>query len=251
MRLMELVSYLDQTLAVSEVVDACCNGLQVGRDGEVTKIAVAVDANLRTFRQARAEGCQLIIAHHGLIWDAPLRLTGVEYERVRFLIEQELSLYAVHLPLDLHPELGNNIQLLNGLGLQLGGPFGAYRGAHLGFWGTTASVCDREALVARMKALTGERAILHGFGNRTVQRIAVISGACSLSVLKESVAGGHDLVVTGEISHALFSFMEDHRLNVLCGGHYGTEQLGVKAVGRHLADKFGLGWEFIHHPSGL
>lgn len=247
----ELVKYLDDYLRVDEIKDASQNGLQVDGPLEVRKAAFAVDGCQAAFEQAAAQGAQLLIVHHGMFWDDPVLLVGPAYRRAKTLIEGACGLYGVHLPLDLHPEVGNNAELVRLLGLQNPRPFGDYHGVDVGIGGEFDSPLPLETLVERLTAATGEppaRVLAHGPDD--VRRVGCVSGGAS-SLIPQVAEAGFDTYVTGETSHTFYHYAVEWGLNVVYGGHYATETLGVKALARHLADKFDLETVFLDAPTGM
>jgi len=248
----ELVRYLDEYLRIDEVPDYpnALNGLQVANSGsrEVERLAVAVDATYASISEAADRGADLLIVHHGLFWDGNQPVVGRRYRRIRKLLEADLALYAVHLPLDIHPQVGNNVVLARELGIEVEGWFGEYRGAQLGVWGSLET--GREALAARLdEVLEGRVKLIPGGGER-VRRVGVLTGAGG-SMVGEAIATGLDALVTGEgAHHTYFDAIEDG-LNLYYGGHYATETWGVRALAAHLSDHFGIPSEFIDQPTGL
>jgi len=251
----ELTTYLDAYLRVREIKDSSQNGLQVEGPEEVTKVAFAVDGCQAVFEQAVSAGAQLLIVHHGLFWDKPFRLVGPLFRRVRTLISGEneggCGLYAVHLPLDLHPEVGNNAELARLLELKDTCAFGEYHGSTIGVGGVLDPPLPLDALAGRLAQATGEppmRLLAHGPGEAS--RVGCISGGAAF-LMDQVVGAGFDTFVTGEASHSYFHDAAEYGLNVIYGGHYGTETLGVKALARHLAEKFGLETTFLNVPTGM
>ncbi len=247
----ELTTYLDDYLRVKEIQDSSQNGLQVEGPEELTKLAFAVDSSQSAFEQAIAGGAQLLIVHHGILWGQPVRLVGPFFRRVRTLIEGGCGLYGVHLPLDLHPGLGNNAELVRLLELQDLHLFGDYHGVEIGIGGTLAAPIPLDALVERLAQATGEppiRVLAHGPDE--VSRVGCISGGAA-SMMDQAAKSGFDTFVTGETNHTHFYSASEYGLNVIYGGHYATETLGVKALARHLAGKFGLETAFLDLPTGM
>ena len=246
-----LVRYLDGFLRIAEVPDYAnaLNGLQVdsGR-AEVRRVAVAVDAAQHTIQAALRERADLLIVHHGLFWDGNRTVTGRRYRRLKLLLDADLPLYGAHLPLDVHPEVGNNAVLARELGVQIRGTFAEYKGHPVGVWGELE--IRREALCARLDALLGGRVKLVAGGPELVRTVAVITGGAGGEVVAAAEAG-YDAYVSGEGAHHNFFDAEEGGINLLLGGHYATETFGVKALARHLEEKFGLEWVFIDHPTGL
>jgi dinuclear metal center YbgI/SA1388 family protein len=250
MELTELVSYLDGYLRVAEVPDApnAVNGLQVANSGTVSRVAAAVDLCEATVRMAAEQGADLLLVHHGLFWGGLQPLTGRAYRRVAGLIAQNIALYSAHLPLDLHPEVGNNAVLARQLGVAVRGDFGEEYGVRIGRWGEID--VSRHALERQLAALTGSALRLMAFGPERVRRVGIVTGAAG-SMIAQAAAAGLDTFVTGEGPHHTFFDAEELKLNVFYAGHYATETVGVKALAEHLHDRFRLPWTFLDHPSGL
>jgi dinuclear metal center YbgI/SA1388 family protein len=248
--LSDIVRHCDTLLRTSEVQDwdRAHNGLQVENDGRVTHIAAAVDASLATVKLAIAAKADLLIVHHGLFWSDTVPWTGKRRELQRLLIESNLAIYSSHLPLDLHPELGNNAQLAASMGFENLKPFFFEKGAHIGLQ-ATAKV-SREALVKRLAAATGVAPKLLPGGAAQCQRIGIVTGGAGAE-LKKAAAEGVDTFITGEGPHWTFALAEELGLNVLYGGHYATETFGVKALSAHLSAKYRIPWVFLDHPTGL
>ncbi|MEX0692232.1 MAG: Nif3-like dinuclear metal center hexameric protein [Gemmatimonadales bacterium] len=251
LKLGELVAALDVQLRVVDVPDHpnALNGLQVdaGRQA-VSKVAVAVDACLATIEAAAKSGAEVLIVHHGLFWGGAQPITGRHGLRLRRLIESGISLYSAHLPLDLHPELGNNAILARELGLTDLTPFGTFEGNRIGFGGA-ADVTLVELANCLTRAVGATPRVI-ATGPERVRRVAVVTGGGS-SCLKEAVDEGYDTLVTGEAPHHAYFDAEEWQTNLVLGGHYATETIGVKALGRHIETQFGVPWVFLDHPTGL
>jgi dinuclear metal center YbgI/SA1388 family protein len=232
-------------------LDVSLNGIQVDNDGgEIAKIAFAVDATLETFQQAAAAGAGLLFVHHGLFWGAPLRVAGSHRERLRFLLDHNLALYAAHLPLDQHPALGNNAGLAELLGIGTPEPFGEYHGRKIGFKGKLAKPLTIEEAVKRI-AFKGRPPLgVYPFGKRENLSCAVVSGGGAEEAL-QAIEEGVDLYVTGEASHYIYHQALEGHLNMIAGGHYSTEVWGVRRVMEHCALGLNLETEFIDAPTGL
>jgi dinuclear metal center YbgI/SA1388 family protein len=250
MRLEEVVAYLDQYLRLRDVPDypGAVNGLQVESSGEVTRVAVAVDAAQATIDAAVLAGASLLIVHHGLLWDGNRPVTGRRYRRLRALLDADLALYAAHLPLDSHPEVGNNAVLARELGIEVAGALGEYKGKAIGVWGTID--VSREALAARLDHTLGCRIKLVPGGPERIRRVGVVTGGAG-DELEAARALDLDAFITGEGAHHNYFDAEEGGINLYLGGHYATEVWGVRALGAHLEERFGLPWSFIDHPTGL
>lgn len=245
-----MVEYLDRFLSVRDVPDSrnALNGLQVEAPGPVRRVAVAVDATAASIEAAAAEESDLLLVHHGLFWDGNRPVTGRRYRRLRLLLDRRMALYSAHLPLDVHPEVGNNAVLARELGIEARGRFGSYEGAELGVWGELR--LTREALCARLDDVLGGRVKLIPGGPEKLTKVGVLTGGGG-GFVADAVAAGLDALVTGEGSHHTYFDASESGLNLYFGGHYATETWGVKALGAHLEERFGLPWTFIDQPTGL
>lgn len=251
MRLDTLVRYLDDYLRVAEeVADApeALNGLQVGNAGDITKLAAAVDMCEATVRMAVEQRADCLLVHHGLFWGGLRPLVGPAYRRVAALIKANIALYAAHLPLDRHPDVGNNSVLARLLGVKVRGEFGSYHGAPIGIWGEYSG--KRDELSWSLTKSLGSAPRLLPFGPERVQRVGIVTGAGG-SLIPQAAAAGLDTYITGEGQHWTFFDAEELGINVFYAGHYATETVGVKALAEHLSKKFDLPWAFLDHPTGL
>jgi len=246
----ELVAFLDEYLQVSAYPDKSSNGLQVEGKETVERVAFAVDTTLRTIERAIMGKADMLIVHHGMIWGGLDYITGIHYKRLKALIENGLNLYAAHLPLDAHPEVGNNVELLRLLGLNPKGPFGEYKGLSIGFYGEfeEPQPIEKVAQIIAEKLDTTVRT--YEFGKRSIKTVGAISGAGAFA-LEEAYRKGIDLLVTGEFGHADYLTALDLPQSVLVAGHYKTETLGVKALMELIGERFGLSVFFIDEPTGL
>jgi dinuclear metal center YbgI/SA1388 family protein len=232
-------------------IDSSLNGLQVDNDGgEVEKIAFAVDASLETFKRAAGSGAGMIFVHHGLLWGSPLRIQGGHWQRIRFLLDHNLALYGVHLPLDQQGELGNNAVLAGLLGIENPVPFGLYRGRKIGYKGILSKPLSVEEAVKRISFMDRPPLGVYPFGKRESLSCAVVSGGAAEEAL-QAIEEGVDLFVTGEASHGVYHAVAEGRLNMIAGGHYSTEVWGVRGVMERCAAQLNMAVEFIDVPTGL
>ena len=250
MRAEELVGYLDDYLDVERHPDYpnALNGLQVEGPASVDHLCAAVDASEAAVEEAVRLGAHMLLVHHGLFWDGLRALTGRLYRKIAFLIEGRVALYSVHLPLDSHPDVGNCALLAHDLGVALEGGFGRYKDATVGWWGTLD--LGRDELRDRMSAVLGGEVRLIAGGPERVRRVGVVTGAGG-SFTEEAARVGLDALVAGEGSHHTYLDAMELGVNLYYGGHYATETQGVRALGRHLEEKFGVSWEFVDFPTGL
>jgi dinuclear metal center YbgI/SA1388 family protein len=248
--LKEVVSYCDKLLRTGEVqdYDGAANGLQVENSGRITRIAAAVDASLRTIGLAVGAEADLLVVHHGLFWGPSHPWTGKRYELLRLLLQGDIAVYSSHLPLDVHPKLGNNAQLCRALGLHKLRPFFFSHGLQIGF--QAEKQIRRADLVAAVRGATGAEPHLIPGGPETCRRIGVVTGGAGAD-LKIAASEQVDTFITGEGPHWTYALAEELGVNVIYGGHYATETFGVKALAAHLSKKFKVPWMFIDHPTGL
>jgi len=246
MKLSDLVTYFDGLLKVGEIRDYpnALNGLQVENAGAVTKIAVAVDACEAVIRRAVESGANLLIVHHGLFWSGLGPVSGAAYRKLRLALEANLAVYSAHLPLDAHPEFGNNALLCDALGL------GDWRMPFLEIGWRVEQEITREELADRLGKAVGGGVHLAPGGPAVVRKIGVVTGGAGGEIF-QAAAQGVDTFITGEGPHWSYTAAEELGVNLWYAGHYATETFGVKALGKHAQEKFGLPWEFMDHPTGL
>jgi dinuclear metal center YbgI/SA1388 family protein len=245
-----VVKHCDQLLHTKEIgdYDGAVNGLQVGNSGMVSRIAAAVDASLATVKLAIKAKADLMIVHHGLFWSPSHPWTSKKRELLRLLIENNLAIYSSHLPLDAHLRLGNNAQLCATLGFKKLRPFFFSHGQTIGF--KTQTKISRAELAARLARAIGAKPRIIPGGGEICQRIGVVTGGAG-DGLKLAADEGMDTFITGEGPHWTYAVAEELGINVFYGGHYATETFGVKALAKHLSERFKLPWTFIDHPTGL
>jgi dinuclear metal center YbgI/SA1388 family protein len=244
-----LVEYLDGYLNVATIQDDSPNGLQVEGDEKVSKLAFAVDASLTTIRAAAKSNANMLIVHHGLFWGQHQQIVGNMYRRISSLVENSLSLYAVHLPLDAHPEVGNNVELARLLGLEVIGRFAPYKGIELGTLTRFERALHRDELKNIVEKTLDTSAEMLPFGPAKVRRVGVISGGAA-TFAEQAKRHACDTLITGETSHTAYNMARDARINVIYGGHYATETVGLKALARHLKKTYGIAGRFIPAPTG-
>lgn len=239
----DLVTYCDQRTRRSAFADApgAFNGLQLSNDGRVTKIGAAVDAGVIPFQKAVAAGIDFLVVHHGMYWDMPRALTGPAYERVATLVRANCALYSNHLPLDAHPEIGNNALFAKQLGLSPTRGFMANEGGDIGLICTNTT--PRDQLRTKLEELY-TNVIAIEYGAETPSEVAFCSGGGS-SALRDLVTTDVDTLITGELREEHFNLAQEEKLNLYLCGHYATEVHAVKALATELSEKFDLPWEFI------
>lgn len=252
----EVARHLDTLLRTREVPDypGAMNGIQVEHDGPVTRCAVAVDASLATIDAAIATGANLLIVHHGLFWGGVQPLRGRAFERVRRLLAHDVAVYASHLPLDLHPTLGNNALMARELALTPSGGFARFQSVDIGVMGEadvpTMSLAERCAVLARREG--GQLVSVGVTPDRRTRRWALCTGAgASSDTLREAAAATIDTLIVGEGPHHTAVEATELGMAVLYTGHYATETFGVRALGQEIERAFGIPWSFLPAPTGL
>lgn len=248
--LTEIASFLDACLDVARIPDypGAFNGVQVENSGTVRRVAAAVDASQASIEEAARRGCDLLIVHHGLFWDAAAAVTGRRYRRIRALFDADMAVYSAHLPLDLHPEIGNNVLLARELGVEIDAAFGDFKGVPLGVAGTLH--LSRNQLAAELERVLGGPVHLIAGGPEQIRRVGVITGGAG-SHVAAAAAAGLDAFITGEGAHHTHFDAMEGAVNVYFGGHYATETFGVRALAALLESRYGLEWEMLHQPTGL
>lgn len=249
--LYEIVDFLERELNSAEIPDypGAHNGLQLQNEGgSVTKVACAVDASLPVIRKAVASGADLLVVHHGLFWQGVRRLTGAPFEKLHLAMQAGLAIYSSHLPLDIHPRLGNNVGLARAVGLGDGDPFFEWKGIQLGRrMDCQLSLGD---LAARLEKAVKGPVNLRGNRDEAAGRVGIITGGAG-SEVEEVARQGIRTFVTGEGPHWSHPLAEELGLNVCYAGHYATETFGVTALGKRLEERFGLPHHFLDHPTQL
>ena len=224
------------------------NGLQVENGGTVSRIGAAVDGCEATLRMAAERGIDLLLVHHGLFWSGLQRVEGALYRKLKLALDSNIAVFSSHLPLDVHPKLGNNALLAKALGFKQCEPFFFEKGQFIGLKAPVAM--DREALSRSLaKAVGGPVKLIAGGPART-RVVGVVTGGAGAE-LHKAAAEGVDTFITGEGPHWTYPAAEELGLNVLYAGHYATETFGVKALAAYLSRKYRLPWEFLDHPTGM
>ena len=250
MKRTELVAYLDDLLDIHAIADYGPQGLQIEGGEEVTKLAVAVDAAHAAIDGALAAGAEMLIVHHGVFWGPTKPLTGAFGFKVRRFFQADLNLYAAHLALDAHPDLGNNAELCRLLGLTPVGGYFNYKGLDVGVIAAPPQPLSFQTLAQRFAEVLQPPLRVEAHGPEEVRKAAVCSGDGARS-MEEAHALGCDTLITGELDYTMAHAAEELGMNVIYGGHYVTETLGVQALARHLSEQFGLPWAFIDAPVAM
>ena len=240
----EILGYAAELLDLDSFADYGPQGMQVAGAEEVSKIVCAVSSSLELFERAAAAGAQLVLVHHGLLWDNESRVID---ERVRRRLEAlfaaDLTLAGYHLALDAHPEIGNNALLAHELGVVIETPF-----AGVGQGGRLPTPEPLETFIARVRERIAPEPLVFAEGPEYVERVAIVSGGAARYVV-DAAAEGYDLYLTGEPAEPTLHLARELGITFVAAGHYATETLGVKALAARLADRFGLEWEFLDLPN--
>jgi dinuclear metal center YbgI/SA1388 family protein len=237
-------------------IDISMNGIQVSAGGgesssiDVAKIAFAVDACMETFERAAEQGAGMLFVHHGIFWGSPVQVSGTHFRRLKYLLDNNLVLYAAHLPLDLHPQFGNNAGICSSLGIEAPEPFGEYHGIKIGFKGRLPEACSLDEVLDKLGLTAGRALSVLPFGPKGIQNIAVVSGGGANDVY-QAIEEDADLYITGDASHQIYHSCLENRINLICGGHYHTETWGVRLLSERASSDLGIETVFIDVPTGL
>lgn len=246
MRLQELENYIQQTLETSRFRDYCPNGLQVEGKSEINLLVTGVTANLALIETAVELGADAVLVHHGWFWkNEDARIVGIKRRRLALLLENNISLFAYHLPLDAHPELGNNAQLARRLGLTLENVFGDQG---LGCLGMVDEVRPLSAWQELLLQKLGHEPLVVGSHDQPIRRVAWCTGAAQ-SFFNEAIYLGVDAFITGEISEPMVHLSRESGVAYIAAGHHASERYGAQALGEHLAHIFKIDHQFIEISS--
>jgi dinuclear metal center YbgI/SA1388 family protein len=246
---LEIITYLDNYLQIAAISDYGPQGVQVeAANNDVRRIALAVDTAPATIEAAAAWQADMLLVHHGILWRSVERIAGPLGRRVRLLLENNIHLYAAHLALDAHPEVGNNAVLARMLEMPVEKWWCDVIGSRIGVCGRMDISLDALVSLVNDRLHTQARALQHG--PTEVHRLAIVSGFGADRV-SEAWEIGADTLLTGETSHANYWAAEDHGMNVIFAGHYATETVGVQALGDHLVSQFGLSTRFFDFPTAM
>lgn len=249
-KLSEIKALLDGDLRIVDTPDypGAVNGLQLEGRENVDKVVAAVDASAPVVGKAVAAGADLLLVHHGMFWGGAQPLTGAFFRKIKVAMDAGMAIYSAHLPLDVHPEWGNNACLARSIGMEVDGCFLEYQGLPVGLLGNWRG--SRDDLIQRVAGEVGSAVHLCPGGPEKVSRIGLCTGGAG-SQVAEAAAAGIDTFITGEGPHHSYGLAEELGINLIYAGHYATETFGVRAVAEMLAERFGLESDFIDHPTGL
>jgi len=240
----ELVNKLNEYLNINSFADYCPNGLQVEGSQSINKIVTGVSSSLALFEKAAEVGANAVIVHHGLIWfnNTPL-IKGSYKERLKVLLSHDINLLAYHLPLDAHPEIGNNILLAEELGLKKVEPFGQIKDQYIGIKGEI-ELSEAKVFFETVKNKIKKDPIIFPFGREKIKTIGIISGAAQKEI-KKAIDEGLDLYLTGEVSEETFYLAKEEKIHFISAGHHATEKFGIIAITDYIRKNFGIPAEFF------
>jgi dinuclear metal center YbgI/SA1388 family protein len=242
MELKQLVNYTRQILQVERFTDYCPNGLQVEGKSQVNKIVTGVSASMDFLKAAKSAGADAVLVHHGYFWkNEDACLVGLKRNRIKFLLDNEISLLAYHLPLDAHPELGNNAQLGTVLGLNVQAYTGNQGLIAQGSLGESQTLGQFSEYVGNQ---LGRTPLVIGDLSQPIKNVAWCTGGAQ-GYIVDAIELGVDVFISGEISEQTFHLARESGVAYIAAGHHATERYGIKALGEHLANQFTLAHEFI------
>jgi len=248
----QIIAFADRLLDAGAIADYCPNGLQVEGLSTVTGLTCGVSACMPLFERALEDKSELILVHHGLFWDGESRVVrGSLKKRLKFLLDHGISLAGYHLPLDRHPEVGNNAQLFLKLGLVDRRDFGRYKGQTISCMGKLPEPLPFDAFLARVNRVLGVDQSFHlPFGPGLVRTVALCSGGAP-DLVREAIAVGADVFLTGEVSEYVYHLAREEGIHYIGAGHHATERFGVMALGEKIAAEFGVRCQFVDIPNPI
>ena len=247
----EIIAYLDELLEIDAFADYGPNGLQVPGADEVSLVVTGVSAQRELFERAAADGAQLVLAHHGLFWEfLPRALSAQMKRRLSILFDADISLAGYHLPLDAHPEVGNNALICAALGLDRAEPFSEHKGRAIGFVGRSEAGVPFEELKARCSEVFGQDPFVFDCGPELVHSVGVVSGGAQ-GRFGEAIASGLDAFLTGEIAEHVMADAREAGVHYIAAGHYATERLGIRRLGELVAERFRVEHRFVEIPNPI
>jgi dinuclear metal center YbgI/SA1388 family protein len=247
----EIVAFLDELLEIGSYADYGPNGLQVPGAEEVSTVVTGVSAQLELFERAAQAGAQLVLSHHGLFWDFHPRSIGPAMKKkLKLLFDADMSLAAYHLPLDAHPEVGNNALICSALGLERAEPLAEHKGRPIGFVGRSADGIPFDELRERCASVFGQEPFVWDAGPETVHSVGVVSGGAPGS-FHEAIGRGVDAFLTGETAEHVMADARENRVHFIAGGHYATETFGIRRLGELVAGRFGVEHRFVDVPNPI
>lgn len=249
--LSEIVKYCDDLLDAGSIKDSCPNGLQVEGKSEVKYIVTGVSACVELFEEAVKRKADAILVHHGMFWDSdPKPVKGSLKARLKILLDNDISLLGYHLPLDRSYEVGNNIQIVNRLGLIEPKPFGAYEGQNISYMARTSGSVSIADFIQTIRKVVGRDVKHYSFGPDEINLVSVCSGSAP-GLVREAIEKKADLFITGEDAEWVYHLSKEEGIHYVAAGHHATERFGVMALGDRVKEKFGIEVEFVDIPNPI
>ena len=249
--LIKITQFLNSYLKVHNVKDSCWNGLQFEGAQQVKKIVFAVDAGAETFERTVAEHAEMVVVHHGQFWSQQdPTFTGSNKKRLDILYKNNLSLYASHLPLDMHKTVGNNAMLIRLIGARIKGSFALYEGQNISYTAVFKKPVLLSTIEKRLNSALNTECIVLPFGAKKIRTVGVVSGSCSHSHVNEAITLGLDLFITGE-NKDIYHLAKDAPITIIFAGHHASETVGVKALSELVRKKLKVKTVFVDIPTGL
>jgi dinuclear metal center YbgI/SA1388 family protein len=247
----EIIAYLDELLEIDRFGDMGPNGMQVPGAEDVSLVVTGVSAQRELFERAAQAGAELVLCHHGLFWEfAPRAIGPALKERLRILFDADMSLAAYHLPLDAHPEVGNNALICAALGLEPSEPFAEHRGRLIGVVGRSVEGIPFARVRERCAETFEQEPFVWECGPDVVHSVAVISGGAP-GDFREAIDLGADAFLTGETAEHVMADARENGVHYIAGGHYATERLGIRRLGELVAERFGVEHRFVEIPNPI
>ncbi len=245
----EIIAYLDDLLEVDAFTDYGPIGLQVPGAAEVSLVVTGVSAQRELFEHAAAAGAQLVLCHHGLFWESQSRAIGPAMkERLRILFDSDISLAGYHLPLDAHPEVGNNALICAALGLERAERFAEHGGRAVGLVGRSGDGIAFDELRRRCVAAFEQEPFVWDCGPEVVHSVAIVSGG-GPGDFAGAIARGVDAFLTGETAEYVMADARENGVHFIAGGHYATERFGIRRLGELVGERFGVEHQFVEIPN--
>lgn len=242
--------YLKKLLDPNDIADYTINGIQVETENNnISNVTFAVDASISSINESITNNSDLLIVHHGIIWNKPLPIEKAFRKRIELFLNNDLGLIAFHLPLDRHEKYGNNAQILKKIGSGILNPFGYYKGINIG-WKLTLDENLNIDKICNKLGIDIDKINYLDFGSNNIRKIASVSGSGGHH-FEEAINEEIDLFITGDAEHTLYHASKENSINVLFAGHYFTETFGIKAIKKLIEDKFKINTQFLDIPTGL
>ncbi len=251
-KLSEIRGFLDNEFTPESFEsDKVINGLNVENSGNVNKIAVAVDSGIECFYEAKKAKADLLLVHHGpFLNDEKHMLEGSFYKKIKVLIDNDIALYALHLPLDTNAKFSHNRVMMENMSWEPAGTFADYKGTKVGLYTEFDEALNMENIIQRLTETIGKPDAVWGFGDYLIRRPGIISGD-GLKFIEQAKEMNIDLLITGEQSHSIYWKAYEAGMNCIFMGHYTTEKAGLVKLGKYIAENFNLEYTFIDLPTGL